>query len=144
MAITKDDTHHINEQGDILPHPDIDLTGTEHTCTGTGYIMPDITFTPQQKAFIMSLFGIEMPFASTSTPPVTPAPVTPTFIQTKVQATMNDPLHLSREIIRITWSTTPSQRSIKNLLYPTNSTFCGLTDTMAPLIPTNISNISWL
>lgn len=52
--------------------------------------MPDAPFTLQQKAFIMSLFRIEAPSVSASTPPVIFSPVTPTSMQTKVQAMMND------------------------------------------------------
>lgn len=91
MAITIDDTHHTNNQGDISPHQEIDLTGAAHITTSVGpnNIMLNIPFTPQQKAFIMSLFGIEVPSASNSTPPV-PIPLTPTSMQTKVQAMMND------------------------------------------------------
>lgn len=79
MVITKDDTHHTSEQGEIPPYPDIDLTGVEHT--SVGHTMPDILFTLQQKAFIMSLFGIEVPSTSTSTPLIPPPPVTLTSMQ---------------------------------------------------------------
>lgn len=48
--------------------------------------MPDVPFTPQQKAFIISLFGIEASSASTSAPPTSPTPTlaTPTSMQTKI------------------------------------------------------------
>lgn len=52
--------------------------------------MSDVSFTLQQKAFIMCLFRIEGPSASTSIPPITHFSVTLTSMQTKVQAIMND------------------------------------------------------
>lgn len=76
MVIMKDDTHKTNEQGDISPHHDVDLTGAEHASAGTGHIMPDVLFTWQQKAFIIFLFRIEVPSSSTNTPLVTPTPIT--------------------------------------------------------------------
>lgn len=53
---------------------------------------PDVPFTPQQKAFIMSLFGIEAPRVNADEPtsPI-PRPVTTSNImQRKVQGIMDD------------------------------------------------------
>lgn len=52
----------------------------------------DVPFTSQQKAFIMSLFGIDVP-STPNNDPVTPLPqatVIPTSMQTRVRAMMND------------------------------------------------------
>lgn len=115
MVIMKDDTHHINNKVDISTRPDIDLLGVEHTFADTGHTMPDIRFTLQQKPFIMSLFAIEVPSASSNTPPIAPASVTPISMQTKVQVIMTTlrPPRIPREIIGIMWSIASSQRSIK-------------------------------
>lgn len=68
MEVMKDDSNHTNEQGEVPLHPSIDLTGGEHNSVGVGHTMPDVLFTLQEKAFIMSFFGIEVPSASNSTP----------------------------------------------------------------------------
>lgn len=89
MAITKDDTHHTNDYGDIPLHQEVNLRGTERIVVVTSNTMSDFPFILQHKIFIMSLFGIKAPSASANTPLVTPTLATPTSIQTKVQAIMS-------------------------------------------------------
>ncbi|KAI5678060.1 hypothetical protein M9H77_09010 [Catharanthus roseus] len=68
MAITKDDTHHTDDYGDIPLHQEVNLRGTERIVVVTSNTMSDFPFILQHKIFIMSLFGIKAPSASANTP----------------------------------------------------------------------------
>lgn len=68
MAITKDDDTVNDGQGDQSSRQEDDLMGKGQIAAITRSTTPNIPFTPQQKAFIMSLFGMDIPSAPNSDP----------------------------------------------------------------------------
>lgn len=117
------------------------ITRVGHITTGSGSTMPNVPFTLQKKAFIMSLFGIEASSIPISAPPtpIPPVSVTPTSMQANAQAMMNDvkAAALSRGD---NWNyviTVPFQRNIRKLLSLINFTTCILINMMA--LPTSTS-----
>lgn len=64
------------------------VIGTGHVVALVSSSTPDISFTPQQKALMKYLFGIDAPQVANDTP-LSRAPNTPTTMETKVQAMVN-------------------------------------------------------
>lgn len=145
MDLAKDTSNDTSEQEVVPLNLSTDLMGAENTSTGLGHVIPDIPFTPQQKAFIMSLFRIEAPYAPTSVSLVTPMSVASISTQRKVQALMNESRlqHQLGQISGIIWNIVHSLRHIRKLLSEINSTRFGLIDMMVPRILTNTFSISW-